>query len=76
MSIAEISKQLGMYPSNIHRILSTLKYCGYVEQILDTQKYCLGLKRARYAGNEQQRLKGKNIVYLKNLLPGQDVLLK
>lgn len=27
-------------------MLSTLKYWGYVEQILDTQKYCLGLKVA------------------------------
>ena len=37
MSIAEISKQLGMSPSNIHRMLSTLKRWGYVEQILDIQ---------------------------------------
>ena len=44
MSIMEISKKLGIYPSTIHRILDTLKYRGYVEQNSDNQKYLLGLK--------------------------------
>lgn len=44
MSITEISKKLGIYPSTIHRILDTLKYRGYVEQNSDDQKYLLGLR--------------------------------
>ncbi len=44
LSIAELSKRLGIYPSTIHRILDTLRYWGYVEQDPHTQKYQLGLK--------------------------------
>jgi len=44
MNMTEISKELGLYPSTIHRILDTLKYWGYVEQGPNTQKYQLGLK--------------------------------
>lgn len=44
MSMTEISAELGLYPSTIHRILDTLKYGGYVEQDPNTQKYQLGLK--------------------------------
>ena len=44
MSMTEISEKLGLYPSNIHRILDTLKHWGYVEQESNNQKYQLGLK--------------------------------
>lgn len=44
LSIAELSKRLGIYPSTIHRILDTLRYWGYVEQDSHTQRYQLGLK--------------------------------
>jgi len=44
MNMTELSEKLGFYPSNIHRILDTLKYRGYVEQDSHTQKYQLGLK--------------------------------
>lgn len=44
MNMTEISEQLNLYPSTIHRILDTLKYGGYVEQDPTTQKYQLGLK--------------------------------
>lgn len=44
MSIMEISKELKIYPSTIHRVLNTLKYRGYVEQCPVNQKYRLGLK--------------------------------
>jgi len=44
MNMIELSEKLGLYPSNIHRILDTLKYRGYVEQDPHTQKYQLGLK--------------------------------
>jgi DNA-binding IclR family transcriptional regulator len=44
LSMTEISEELGLYPSTIHRILDTLKYGGFVEQDSFTQKYQLGLK--------------------------------
>ena len=44
ISMTEISEELGLYPSTIHRILDTLKYGGFVEQDSSTQKYQLGLK--------------------------------
>lgn len=44
LSIAELSKRLGIYPSTIHRILDTLRYWEYVEQDSHTQRYQLGLK--------------------------------
>lgn len=44
ISMTEISEELHLYPSTIHRILDTLKYGGYVEQDPVTQKYQLGLK--------------------------------
>jgi len=44
MSMTELSKKLGFYPSTTHRILDTLKHWGYVEQDSHTQKYRLGLK--------------------------------
>ncbi len=44
LSIAELSKRLGIYPSTIHRILDTLRYWEYVEQDSRTQRYQLGLK--------------------------------
>jgi len=44
MSVTEISKRLGVYPSTVHRVLDTLKHWEYVEQDANTQKYQLGLK--------------------------------
>lgn len=44
LSITELSKETGIFPSSIHRILDTLKYWGYIEQDSESQKYFLGLK--------------------------------
>jgi len=70
MSITEISKKLGLYPSTIHRILDTLKHWGYVEQEPDTQKYQLGLKvlELGMAKIHQMNLAKEAIPYLKELV--------
>lgn len=42
--IIELSKNLSLSKSTIHRIITTLKYKGYVTQNTETDKYQLGLK--------------------------------
>lgn len=42
--IAELSKNLDLSKSTIHRIITTLKYKGYVTQNSETDKYQLGIK--------------------------------
>src|SRR6056297_13788 len=44
ISITQLSQQLGIFPSTVHRMIDTLKYWGFVEQIPYTQEYRLGLK--------------------------------
>lgn len=44
ISITQLSQQLGLYPSSVHRMVDTLKYWGYVEQVPYTQEYTLGIK--------------------------------
>lgn len=44
LSITELSKMLGYYPSAIHRFITTLEYLGYVERDPGNGKYRLGLK--------------------------------
>lgn len=70
ISINEISKNLGIYPSTVHRILDTLKHWGYVEQNSDTQKYQLGLKviELGMAKLHQMDLVKEVIPYLKELV--------
>ncbi len=42
--LKDLSEQLGMGKSTIHRILNTLAAYGYVEQSVDSKKYRLGWK--------------------------------
>jgi DNA-binding IclR family transcriptional regulator len=42
--IIELSKNLNLSKSTIHRIITTLKYKGYVTQNIETDKYQLGIK--------------------------------
>lgn len=42
LGITEISKQLGLYKSNVFNILSTLESLGYIEKNGTTNKYALG----------------------------------
>jgi IclR family transcriptional regulator, KDG regulon repressor len=44
ISITQLSQQLGLYPSSVHRMVDTLKYWGFIEQVPYTQEYTLGLK--------------------------------
>jgi len=70
MRISEISKILKLYPSTVHRILSTLKYWGYVESDLKSQKYSLGIKLIELGMAKLQRVDFVNeaIPYLKELV--------
>jgi len=43
VTLTELSEKLNIYPSTIHRILDTLRYLGYVDQLSDSGKYQLGL---------------------------------
>ncbi|MGB8451331.1 MAG: IclR family transcriptional regulator [Anaerocolumna sp.] len=43
LGVTEISETLGLYKSNVHNILNTYKYMGYVEQDEETGKYCLSV---------------------------------
>ena len=47
LSIKELSKKLGIYPSTIHRILDNLVYWEYIERDPITKKYTLGLKSVK-----------------------------
>ena len=44
VTLTEISEKLNIYPSTVHRILDTLKYLNYIDQLPDSEKYQLGLK--------------------------------
>jgi len=44
VALTELSEKLNIYPSTIHRILDTLRYLKYIDQISDSEKYQLGLK--------------------------------
>jgi DNA-binding IclR family transcriptional regulator len=43
LGVSEISEQLGLYKSNVHNILRTLKELDYIEQDEGTGKYRLGI---------------------------------
>lgn len=51
-SITDISKKLSIYPSTVHRILSTLKSGGFVEQDPKTQKYLLGMRLVEFGSSK------------------------
>jgi len=44
VTIHELSENLNIYPSTIHRILDTLHYLGYIEKRVDSDEYQIGLK--------------------------------
>jgi DNA-binding IclR family transcriptional regulator len=44
LGISEIARQLNLYKSMVHRIVSTLEFKGILEKKPDTGKYRLGLK--------------------------------
>ena len=44
IALADLSRQLALNKSTVHRLLCSLIYMGYVKQDTDTQKYDLSLK--------------------------------
>jgi DNA-binding IclR family transcriptional regulator len=44
ITITELSQRLGIFPSTVHRMIDTLRYWGFVEQVPRTQEYTLGFK--------------------------------
>ena len=45
MGLMEISTELGLHKSTVHRLLMSLTYMGYAKQDETTQKYMLSYKR-------------------------------
>lgn len=54
--IIELSKELGLSKATVHRLLSTLKYKGYVIQNPETEKYLLSTKFLYLASNVTNNL--------------------
>ncbi|MBO5372918.1 MAG: IclR family transcriptional regulator [Lachnospiraceae bacterium] len=79
MGLLELSQELNLNKSTVHRMLSSLIYMGYAKQNEDTQKYSLSFKLVTLAG---QLLERTNILpiarpYLEelSLLSGETVHL-
>ena len=43
LGVTDLARRTGLLPSDVHRILSSLKYCGFVEQNPQTKTYRLGV---------------------------------
>jgi len=69
LGLTEISKKLNMQLSTAHRILSTLKHRGYIEQSSKKGKYRLGLKTLEIglAMQAQLQLLERALPHLQNL---------
>jgi len=62
MGISEISDELSIYKSSVHRILNTLKSRGYIIQEQETKKYWLGSKFYSLGMIYKDKLKIENYV--------------
>ena len=47
LGISELSRKTGLLPSDVHRILTSLRSSGYVDQDTETRKYRLGFRLLR-----------------------------
>lgn len=56
MGISEISQKLGMDHSTVYRLVSTLKYKGYVKQNTKTKRYSNSFKLFELGNNVVERL--------------------
>lgn len=43
LGVTDLARRTGLLPSDVHRILSSLKHCGFVEQNPQTRTYRLGV---------------------------------
>ena len=79
MGLLELSQELDLNKSTVHRMLSSLIYMGYARQNETTQKYCLSFKLVTMAGKLLERTNILPIArpYLENLshLSGETVHL-
>lgn len=62
MGVTEISKELGVYKSTIHRTLYTLERKGFIQHNEETGKYGLGIKFYTIGMSLGERLPIKDIV--------------
>src|SRR6056297_3164189 len=69
LGITEISKQLNMHKSTVHRLISTLKYREYVEKNA-SGKYSLGYKMLELTSNmlDEIDIREKVKPYLKEIV--------
>ena len=63
LGVTEISNLLGIYKSNVHNILSTLEYAGYINKNPLTSKYFLSNKMLEYSYIVTSQLNYQNVVY-------------
>lgn len=54
--VTEIANLIGQDKSTVHRILNTFKNEGYVDQIVETKKYILGLKFLELSDKLQKKM--------------------
>src|SRR5689334_2916519 len=50
IGLMDLSNQLGLHKSTVHRLLTSLIYMGYARQDEDTQKYMLSYKIVGLSG--------------------------
>lgn len=43
LGVTDLARRTGLLPSDVHRILASLKFCGFVEQNPQTKTYRLGI---------------------------------
>jgi IclR family transcriptional regulator, KDG regulon repressor len=43
LGVTDLARRTGLLPSDVHRILASLKYCGFIEQNPETKTYRLGI---------------------------------
>ncbi len=63
LGITEISNKLGIYKSNVHSILTTLEYAGYIYKNPLTQKYGLANKILEFSYIVTSQLTYQNVIY-------------
>lgn len=57
MGVTELARCTHLLPSDVHRIVTSLKYFGYLDQNPETKQYCLGLELLRLGHLAQDRIK-------------------
>ncbi|MCK4244896.1 MAG: IclR family transcriptional regulator [Candidatus Omnitrophica bacterium] len=69
LRITDMSKNLRLHKSTVHRLLSTLEYRGYIHQDTETGKYQLGLKILELNNSllQQMQLREKTHPFLERL---------